>query len=43
MSRDEYNWHQDCGTLWLLYPETTGDYEEDIRQIKEELNERLGT
>lgn len=39
MSREEYNFLQDFGMLWTVFPETTGDYEEDIKNVLGELNE----
>jgi hypothetical protein len=43
MSRDEYTFLQDWGMLWTLFPETTGDYEEDLKNVLEALDEhRMG-
>jgi hypothetical protein len=39
MSRNEYDFQQDWGMFWTLYPDTTGDYEEDMKQIRKELKE----
>lgn len=43
MARSGYDFLQDWGMYWTLYPETTGDYEEDMKQLTREVQHGLAT